>query len=75
MSIQWMLDSLKDCYNWFLPSLVKKYLNEHIIYYNFSFLIEKSFQACQVITQSYLLIAFEFIFILKHIFCLPKMPQ
>ena len=56
-------------------SVVKKHLNEHIIYYNFSFLIEKSFQACQVITQSYLLIAFEFIFILKHIFCLPKMPQ
>ena len=27
-----MLDSLKDCYNCFLPSLVKKHLNEHIIY-------------------------------------------
>ena len=27
------------------------------------------------ITQSYLFIGFEFIFVLKHIFCLPKKPQ
>ena len=39
-----MLDSLKHCYNCFLPSLIKKHLNEHIIYNNFSFLIEKSFR-------------------------------
>ena len=38
-----MLDLLKDCCNCFLLSLVKKHLNEHIMYYNFSFLIEKSF--------------------------------
>ena len=30
------------------PSLVKKHLNEHVMYYNFLFLIEKSFETCQV---------------------------
>ena len=39
-----MLDLLKDCCNCFLLSLVKKHLNEHIMYYNFSFLIEKGFR-------------------------------
>ena len=32
-----------DCYNCFLPSLIKRHLNEHIIYRHFSFLIQKSF--------------------------------
>ena len=56
--------------------LVTKHLNVHRIYYNVSFLIEKSFWN-KFITQSYLFIAFEFIFTLslKHIFCLPKKPQ
>ena len=68
-----MLDLLKDCCNCFLLSLVKKHLNEHIMYYNFSFLIKKvleTYQAYYII----LLIAFEFIFILKQIFFLPKRP-
>ena len=43
MGIQCMLDSLKDCYNCFLPSFAKKHLNEHIIYKNVLFLILKSF--------------------------------
>ena len=30
------------------PSLVKKHLKEHVIYYNFLFLIEKIFETCQV---------------------------
>ena len=38
-----MLDLLKDCYKCFLLSLIKIHLNEPIICYNFSFLIEKSF--------------------------------
>ena len=38
-----MLDLLKDCYLCFLLSLVKKYLNSHIIYHSLSFFIEKSF--------------------------------
>ena len=38
-----MLDSLKDCYSYFLPSLIKKHLNEHITYNNFSFLTDQSF--------------------------------
>ena len=71
-----MLDLLKDCYNCLLLPLVKKHLNEHIISYNFSFPIEKRFlELINVITQPYLFIAFEFIFILTHIFCLPKKPQ
>ena len=37
-----MLDLLKNCCNWFLFSLVKNHLNEHKIYCNFLFLIEKS---------------------------------
>ena len=60
-----MLDLLKDFCNCFLLSLVKKHLNEHIIYYNVSFLIEKSFRNLILFT------AFEFIFILKKSFCLP----
>ena len=63
-----MLDLLKDCYDCFLLSLVEKHLNEYIIYYNVSFLIEKSFR------NLILFITFEFIFILKKIFCLPKKP-
>ena len=43
MSEWLMLDLLKNCCNCFLLSLDNKYLNEHTIYYNFSFLIEKSF--------------------------------
>ena len=39
-----MLDLLKDCCNYFLLSLVKNHLNEHKIYCNFWFLIEKSFR-------------------------------
>ena len=40
-----MLDLLKDCYICFLLlSLVKKHLNEHIIYYSFLFRIEKIFR-------------------------------
>ena len=39
----YMLNLLKDCYNCFLFSLIEKHLNEPIIYYNFSFLIEKRF--------------------------------
>ena len=30
------------------PYLVKKHLNEHVIYYNFLFLIAKIFETCQV---------------------------
>ena len=69
-----MLDLLRDCYNCFLLCLVKKRLNEHIICYNFSVLIEKVSETCQVYyTISF--ITFEFILILKQIFCLPKKPQ
>ena len=39
----YMLDLLKDCYNCFLLSLIEKHLNKPNIYYNFQFLIEKSF--------------------------------
>ena len=39
----YMLDLLQDCYNCFSLSLIEKHLNEPIIYYNFSFLVEKSF--------------------------------
>ena len=39
----YMLNLLKDCYNCFLFSVIEKHLNEPIIYYNFSFLIEKRF--------------------------------
>ena len=64
-----MLDLLKDCCNCFLLFLVKKHLNEHIIYHNFSFLIVlETYQVYYTI----LFIVSEFIFILKQIFCLPK---
>ena len=39
----YMLDLLKDCYKCFFLSLIEKHRNEPIIYYNFSFVIEKSF--------------------------------
>ena len=64
--------------DWFLYDIglrherVKKHLNQHIIYYNFSFLIQKFLKLVKFITQSYLFTAFEFIFILRHIFRLPK---
>ena len=68
-----MLDSPKDCYNCFLLSLVKKHLNEHIIY-NFPFLL-KTVLETYLNYYTILFIAFEFIFILQQIFCLPKKPQ
>ena len=39
-----MIDSLKDCWIGFVLSFVKKHLNEHIMYYNLSILIEKRFR-------------------------------
>ena len=41
--ITYMLDLLKDSFNCFLLSLIEKHLNQPLIYYNLSFLIEKSF--------------------------------
>ena len=40
---EYMLDLLKHCHNSFLLSLIEKHLNEPIIYYKFSSLIEKCF--------------------------------
>ena len=67
----YMPDLLKDCNNCFLLSLIEKHLNEPIIYYNFSFLIEKSFW--NLLSLFHSLIAFEFVFILKHIFSINKL--
>ena len=59
-----MLDLLKDCCNCFLLSFVKKFLNEHVMYYNFSFtifqffLLKKVFKFYQVY-YTILFIAFE----------------
>ena len=59
-----MLNLLKDCCNCFLLSLVKKHLNEHIIYCNFSFLIGKSFRDfIKFITQLYSLLLNSFLFL------------
>ena len=55
-----MLDLLKDCCNCFLLSLIKKHLNEHIICYNFSFLIEK---LIKFVIQSYLSLLNSFLFL------------
>ena len=66
-----MLDLLKDSYNCFLLSLIEKHLNEPIIYNNFSFSLRKVFGTYQAY-YTILLAAFEFVFILKHIFCLPQ---
>ena len=66
-----MLDLLKDCCNCFLLSLVKKNLNEHIMYYNFSFLIEKSFRNLSSLLHN-LIYRFWIDFYSKQIFCLPK---
>ena len=71
-----MLDLLKDCCNCFLLSLVKKHLNKHIIYCIYNLIIsywKKFKKLIKFITI--LFISFEFIFILKQIFCLPKKPR
>ena len=49
------------------------HLIDHIIFYNFYLLVRKVYQLIKFITQSYVFIAFEFIFI--HIYCLSKKPQ
>ena len=72
-----MLDLLKDCCNYFLLSSGKKHLNEHIIYCIYNLIIsywKKVYETFQVY-YTILFIAFEFMFILKQIFCLPKKPQ
>ena len=69
-----MLELLKDCCNCFLLSLVKKHLDELKMYYNFPFLIEKILET-YLVYYTILFIVFEFIFVLKLIFCLPKKPQ
>ena len=60
-----MLDLVKDCYNGFLLSLVKKHPNEHIIYCNFSFLIENSFWNLSSLLHklAYLLLLNSFLFL------------
>ena len=60
-----MLDLLKNCCNWYLFSLIKNHLNEHKIYCNFWFLIEKLLETYQVY-YAVLLITSEFIFILSR---------
>ena len=40
---EYILDLLKDSFNCFLLFLIEKHLNQPIIYYNLSFLIEKGF--------------------------------
>ena len=60
----YMLDLLSDCYNSFLLSLIKKHLNEPIIYHNFLFLIEKKLlKLVRFITQSYLPLLNLFLFL------------
>ena len=60
----YMLDLLNDCYNCFLLSLIKKHLNEPIIYYNFLFLIEKKLlKLVRLITQFYLPLLNLFLFL------------
>ena len=60
----YMLDLLNDCYNSFLLSLIKKHLNEPIIYHNFLFLIEKKLlKLVRFITQSYLPLLNLFLFL------------
>ena len=49
-----------------------KLQNEPMIYNNFSFLARKVFETYQVYYTILLLIAFQSVFILKHIFCLPQ---
>ena len=59
-----MLDSLKDCYNCFLTSLVKKHLNEHIICYNFSVFIQKRFYLSTLLHNlTYLMLLNSFLFL------------
>ena len=60
---QLMLVLLKDFYNC-LTFFGEKNLNEYIIYYNFSFLIEKSVWDLSSLLHD--LIAFVFIFIVKQ---------
>ena len=58
-----------------VTDLVKKYQNEHIICYTFLFLIENNFWKMTSLSHNLLFIASEFIFALKHIFCLHEKPQ
>ena len=69
-----MLDLLKDCCNCFLLSLIKKHLNEHMSTTIFHFLLKKVLETYQVY-YTILFVSFQFIFVLKQIFCLPKKPQ
>ena len=69
------LDSLKACYNGVF-CLVKKISIEHIIYYNFSFFIEKSFwNLSSFITEFYLLLFWDSLLLLTTFFYFPKKLQ
>ena len=53
-----------------------RHLNEHIIYFNFSFLMSKVFETYQVYyTNLYATFEFTFTVNLKHVFYLPQKPQ
>ena len=53
----------KDCSNCVLLSLVKKHLNQHIMYYNFHFLLKKFQKLIRFITLSYLPLLNSFLFL------------
>ena len=66
-----MLDLLKDCCN--CLSLVKKCLNEHIIYYNFSFLVEKIFWNLSLLFRNLTDISWNSLFFLRPTFFLKSL--
>ena len=64
-----MLDLLKDCCNCFLLSLVKKHLNEHIIYWIYNLIL----RLVQFLTQSYLSLLNSFLFLSRFSFSLQSL--
>ena len=58
-----MLNLPKDCCNYFLLSLLKKHLNEHAIYYSFSFLIEKVSETYQLYYRILFMLLNSFLFL------------
>ena len=66
-----LADLLKECYNCFVLSLVKRKSKwtYNLLQFSISYW-EKFFKLIKFTTQSYLFNAFEYIFIFKHISCL-----
>ena len=81
--LQSMLDLLKSCYNWFLRSLLEKYmtikstksLRKYLLLLVFKTILYKIISIILLLLRETFLKPIKFILFLSNLFCISKKPQ